>query len=172
MTTFFLDIEDKIYIIKSLIYNITTKNYKTDTEKLETWEKLLFLVLLCLQTLHLLKVFSRILLQWRLWACTTRFEKSTLHWMNPIEITLNRRGDNKTHLRDDIRCKWTPFSLQAEHLITSIFWIPDGSPLQVRLRYTENLLAINFFPITVQSEEFANLFVTLKVSRRLDKKEN
>ena len=39
MTTIFLDIDDKIYIIKGLTYNITTKNYKIDTEKLETWEK-------------------------------------------------------------------------------------------------------------------------------------
>ena len=85
--------------------------------------------------------------------------------MNPIEIFLSRLGDNETHLRADIRCKWTPFSLQ-EHLITTIFWIPDGSPLQVRLRVTENLLAIILIPITVQTEEFANLFVTLKISRR------
>ena len=92
--------------------------------------------------------------------------------MNPIEITLHRSGDNKTHLRADICCKWTPFSLQGEHFITTIFWIPDGSPLQVRLRVTENLLAIILIPITVRTEEFANLFVTLKVSRTLDKREN
>ena len=42
MTTIFLDINDKIYIIKSLTYNITTKSYKIDTEKLETWEKVTF----------------------------------------------------------------------------------------------------------------------------------
>ena len=92
--------------------------------------------------------------------------------MNPIEITLNRPGDNKTHSRSDIRCKWTPLSLQGEHFITTIFWIPDGSPLQVRLRVTENLLAIILIPITVRTEEFANLFVTLKISRTLDKREN
>ena len=92
--------------------------------------------------------------------------------MNPIEITLNRPGDNKTHSRADIRCKWTPLSLQGEHFITTIFWIPDGCPLQVRLRVTENLLAIILFPITVRTEEFPNLFVTLKVSRTLDKREN
>ena len=91
--------------------------------------------------------------------------------MNPREIILSRPGDNKTHLRADIRCKGTPFSLQGEHLITTIFWIPDGSPLQVRLRVTENLLAIILIPITVQTEEFANLFVTLKFSRTLDKRE-
>ena len=92
--------------------------------------------------------------------------------MNPIEITLNRPGDNKTHTRADIRCNWTPLSLQGEYFITTIFWIPDGSPLQVRLRVTENLLAIILIPITVRTEEFANLFVTLKISRTLDKREN
>ena len=39
MTTVFLDINDKIYIIKSLTYNVTTESYKIDTEKFETWEK-------------------------------------------------------------------------------------------------------------------------------------
>ena len=92
--------------------------------------------------------------------------------MNPIEITLNRPGDNKSHSSVDIRCKWTPLSLQGEHFITTIFWIPDGSPLQVRLRVTENLLAIILIPITVRTEEFANLFVTLKISRTLEKREN
>ena len=92
--------------------------------------------------------------------------------MNPIEIILSRPGDNTTHLRADICCKWTPFSLQGEHLISTIFWIPDGSPLEVRLRVTENLLAIIVIPITVRTEEFAILFVTLKISRTLDKREN
>ena len=92
--------------------------------------------------------------------------------MNPIGTTLSRPDDNKTHLRTDFRCKRTPFSLQGEHFITTIFWIPDGSPLQVRLRVTENLFAIILIPITVQTEEFANLFVTLKISRTLDEREN
>ena len=92
--------------------------------------------------------------------------------MNPIEITLSRPGDNKAHSRADIGCKWTPLSLQGEHFITTIFWISDGSPLEVRLRVIENLLAIILIPITVRTEEFANLFVTLKISRTLDKREN
>ena len=92
--------------------------------------------------------------------------------MNSIKIILHRLGDNKTHSRADIRCKWTPFSLQGEHFITTIFWIPDGSPLQVRLRVNENLIAIILFPITVRTEEFANPFVTLRISRTLNKREN
>ena len=92
--------------------------------------------------------------------------------MNPIEVTLGQPGNNKAHSRADIRLKWTPLSLQGEHFITTIFWIPDGSPLQVRLRVTENLLAIILIPMTVRTEEFAKLFVTQKFSRTLDKREN
>ena len=88
-----------------------------------------------------------------------------------MEITLNRPGDNKTHLRADIRCRWIPLSLQGKHFITTVFWTPDGSPLKVRFWVTENLIAIILIPITVQAEEFANLFVTLKTSSTLDKKE-
>ena len=92
--------------------------------------------------------------------------------MNPIEIALNRPGNKKTHLRVDIRCKWTPLFPQGEHFITTIFWIPGVSPLKVKLRVTENILAIILIPITVRTEELANLFVTLKISRTLDKREN
>ena len=92
--------------------------------------------------------------------------------MNPIEITLTRPSDNKTHLRADIRCKWTTLSLQGEQFISTIFWIPDRSPFHVRLRVTENLLAIILIPITVRTDEFANLFVTLKNFRTVDGREN
>ena len=92
--------------------------------------------------------------------------------MNPIEMTLSRPGDNKTHLRADIRCKWTPLCLQGEHFITTIFWIPNGSPVQVRLRVVENLLAIILNPITVRTERVRQPFCDLKISRTLDKSEN
>ena len=92
--------------------------------------------------------------------------------MNPIEINLYRPGDKKTHLRADIRYKWTTLSLQGEHFIITIFWIPDGSPLQVKLRVTENLLAIVLIPIAVPTEVFANPFVTLEIPRSLDRREN
>ena len=92
--------------------------------------------------------------------------------MNPIEITFYRAGDNKTHLRADIRCKWRPLSLQGKHFHTTIFWIPDGRPLAVRVRVTENLLAIMLLPIILRTEEFANLFVTLKFSKTPARREN
>ena len=43
MTTIFLDINDEMYNIKCLTYNITRKSYKIETEKPETWEKATFL---------------------------------------------------------------------------------------------------------------------------------
>ena len=92
--------------------------------------------------------------------------------MDLIEITINRLGDNKPGLTADLRCKWTSFSLQREHFIATIIWIPDGSPVQVNLRVVENLLAIIFIPKAVRTEEFATIFVTLKDSRTLDEKED
>ena len=89
-----------------------------------------------------------------------------------MEITLNRHGDKKTHLRGNICCKWAPLSLQGEHFITTIFWIPDESPLEVRLRVVDNLLLIILIPITVRTEKLANLSLELKTSNALDKMEN
>ena len=87
---------------------------------------------------------------------------STIRWMNPKELTVHQLDDSKTHLRADIRFKWTTFSLQGEHFITKKFWIPQGSPVQARNRVVHNLFAIIFFPQTVETEEFANLFVKQK----------
>ena len=44
--------------------------------------------------------------------------------------------------------------------------------LQVTLRVTENLLPIFLIPVTVRAEEFAILFVSLKVSRALGRREH
>ena len=92
--------------------------------------------------------------------------------MNLLKTSLKRTGDGKKFSRVNLNCKWTPISLQGEHTITNIFWITDGNSLQVRIGVVENLLAVILIPITVQAEEFAHLFVTLKISRTLEKKEN
>ena len=89
--------------------------------------------------------------------------------MNPIETTLKRLADNKPLLRAELRCKWTPFFLQREHFITTIILLPDRSPLQVRLQIVKKLLAITFILISVQTEEVANYFVILKISKTLVK---
>ena len=92
--------------------------------------------------------------------------------MNLVETSLQRAADNKEFLKVNLNCKWTPISPQGEHLITTIFWIPDESTLHVRIQAIENLLAVILIPISIQREEFANLFVTLKTSKKLDKGEN
>ena len=92
--------------------------------------------------------------------------------MNLIETSLKRIGDGKEYSRVNLNCKWTPISFQGEHTITNIFWITDGNSLQVRIRVVENVLAVILIPITVRTEEFANLFVTLEISRTLENKEN
>ena len=45
--------------------------------------------------------------------------------------------------------------------MTTIFWLPDGSPLQVRINPVENLPTVVVIPIPARTAEFANLFVTL-----------
>ena len=80
--------------------------------------------------------------------------------MNLVETSLRRSADNKKFLRVNLNCKWTPISLQGETLISTIFWIPDESTLHVRIQAIENLLAVILIRITIQTEEFANLFVT------------
>ena len=91
-------------------------------------------------------------------------------WEYLVETSLRRSADNKSFLVN-LSCKWTPISLQGEHFLTTIFWIPDESTLQVRIRVIENLLAVILIPITIQTEEFAILSVTKKISKKLDKGE-
>ena len=93
-------------------------------------------------------------------------------WMNLVETSLRRAADNKDFLRVNLSCKWTHISLQGEHVISTIFWIPDESTFHARIQAIENLLAVILVPITIQTEEFANLSVTLKVCKKLDEGEN
>ena len=92
--------------------------------------------------------------------------------MNLVETSLRHSTDNKQFVRVNLSCKWTPISRQGEHSIPTIFWIPDESTLHVRIQAIENLLAVILISLTIQTEEFANLFVTLKISKKLDKGEN
>ena len=87
--------------------------------------------------------------------------------MNPIEVILNRPGDNKTKLRADIRSKphhspWRRnfhnYNLPYAGRKSSTSRIAGGWEFSRDNPYSK----------TVQSEEFANLFVSLKISRTLD----
>ena len=92
--------------------------------------------------------------------------------MNLVETSLRRAADNEEILRVILSCKCTPILLQGEHVISTTFRIPDESTLHVRIQAIENLLAVTLIPITIQTEELGNLFVTLKISKKLDKGEN
>ena len=49
---------------------------------------------------------------------------------------------------------------------TNIFWLPDGSPLQVRIDPVENLPTVVVIPIPAHTAEIATLFVTLTIAGR------
>ena len=106
MTTIFRDINDETYNIKCLTYNITTQSYKIDTEKLATWEKVTFSFppastnFAFIEGLFKNPPPTKIVSKYH-----TICIYLTIRRTNPIEITLHRHGDKKTHLRADIRCK-------------------------------------------------------------------
>ena len=64
--------------------------------------------------------------------------------MNLVETSLRFAADNKEYLRVNLSCKWTPISLQGEHLISTIFWIPDESTLHVKVQAIENINPHNY----------------------------
>ena len=45
-------------------------------------------------------------------------------------------------------------------------WLPDGSPLQVRIDPVENLPTVVVIPMPARTAELANLFVTLTIAGR------
>ena len=60
---------------------------------------------------------------------------------------------------------WTSINL-GESKITSVFSLPDGSPLQVRMDPVANLPSVVVIPRPSRTAEFANLFVTLGIAGR------
>ena len=48
-------------------------------------------------------------------------------WINLTELSLRRPSDDKDYSRVNLNCKWTPISLQEEHIIFNNFWIPGGT---------------------------------------------
>ena len=55
----------------------------------------------------------------------------------------------------------------GERKITNIFWLPDGSPLQVRIDALENLPTLVLIPTPAcTAAEIANFFVTLTITGR------
>ena len=85
--------------------------------------------------------------------------------MHQLEISISQSHTNTPLNRVNLNCKWTSINL-GECKITNIFWLPDGSPLQVRIDSVENLPTVVVIPIPARTAEFANLFVTLKIAGR------
>ena len=76
------------------------------------------------------------------------------------------QSDTNTPLnRVNLHCNWTSINLE-ECKITNIFWLPDGSPLQVRIDLVGNLPTVVVIPVPARTSEFANLFVTFTIAGR------
>ena len=85
--------------------------------------------------------------------------------MHQLEISISQSHTNTPLNRVNLNCKWTSIIL-GECKITNIFWLPDGSALQVRMDPVENLPTVLVIPIPARTAEFANLFVTLSIASR------
>ena len=80
--------------------------------------------------------------------------------MHQLEISILQSHTNTPLNRVNLNCKWTSITL-GQCKITYIFWLPDGSPLQVRIDPVENLPTVVVIPLPARTAELANLFVTL-----------
>ena len=85
--------------------------------------------------------------------------------MHQLEIPISQSHTNTPLNGVNLNGNWTSINL-GECKITNIFWLPDGSPLQVRIDPVENLPTVVVIPIPARTAEFANLFVTLTIARR------
>ena len=85
--------------------------------------------------------------------------------MHQLEITISQSRTNTPLNRVKLNCIWNSVNL-GKCKMTDIFWLPDGSPLQVRIDPVENLPTVVVFPIPARTAEFANLFVTLTIAGR------
>ena len=85
--------------------------------------------------------------------------------MHQLELSISQSHTNTPLNRINLNCKWTSINL-GECKIINIFWLPDGSPLQVRIDRAENLPTVVVIPTPARTAEFANLFVTLTIAGR------
>ena len=85
--------------------------------------------------------------------------------MHQLKLSISQSHTNTPLNRNNPNCKWTSITL-GECKITNTFWLPDGSPLQVRIDPVENLPIVVVIPIPVRTAEFANLFVALTLAGR------
>ena len=85
--------------------------------------------------------------------------------MHQLEISISQSHTNTPLNRVNLNFDRTSISL-GKCKNTNIFWLPDGSPLQVRIDPVENLPTVVVIAIPARRAEFSNLFVTLTIASR------
>ena len=85
--------------------------------------------------------------------------------MHQLKISISQSHRNAPLNRINLNCKWTSIN-SGECKFINNFWLPDGSPLQVRIDPVENLPTVDVIPIPARTAEFANLSVTLTIAGR------
>ena len=94
------------------------------------------------------------------WKRGTHHSKASIRNIN---LAVTRRHTTQTEFF--FNCNCTSNKL-GECKVTKIFWLLDGSPLQVRINPVGNLPTVVVIPIPARTAEFANLFVTLTIAGR------
>ena len=82
--------------------------------------------------------------------------------MHQLEISISQSHINTPLNSVNLNYKWTSIKL-GECKITIYFWLPDVSPLQVRIDPVENLPTVVVIPIRARTAEYANLFVNFTI---------
>ena len=62
-------------------------------------------------------------------------------WMHQLDVSISQSHTNTRLNRITFNCNWKSINL-GERKITNIFWLPDGSPLQVRIDPVEILTTV------------------------------
>ena len=89
----------------------------------------------------------------------------SITWMHQLEISISQSHTNTPLNRVNLKGRWTSINL-GECKFTNVLWLPDGSPLQVRIDPVENLPTVVVIPIPARTAEFANPFVTPSIASR------
>ena len=85
--------------------------------------------------------------------------------MHQLEKSISQSHTRTPLNRVNFNFSWTSINL-GECKISNIFWLPNGSPFQVRIDPVENLPNVVVIPIPARTAELANLFVTLTIAGR------
>ena len=86
--------------------------------------------------------------------------------MDHLEISISQSHTKTSLNRVKLNGHWILVNL-GECKITDVFWLPDGSPLQVRIDPVENLPTVVVIPIPARTAEFADILVTLTIAGRI-----